>query len=63
MRHHAITWQDGAFARSASILSFDSRAARAAYPQQCAQRVEPVKYAEVRQYKRAGYPRVPGLCG
>ena len=39
-RFHAVTWQDGNFERTASVLSFDSKAARAAYPAQCAQRVE-----------------------
>nr|WP_315210053.1 hypothetical protein [uncultured Albidiferax sp.] len=37
---HAVTWQEGNFDRTASVLSFSSKAAREAYPPQCAQRVE-----------------------
>ena len=37
---HAVTWQDGNFERTASVLSFQSKAARAAYPAQSVQRVE-----------------------
>jgi hypothetical protein len=39
-RFHAMTWVDGDFERTASVLSFNSKAARAAYPAQSAQRVE-----------------------
>lgn len=39
-RFYSVTWQDGNFDRTASVLCFDSKAARDAYPAQCAQRVE-----------------------
>ena len=54
MRYHSITWQDGNFDSTASILSFNSRAARAAYPAQCAQRVEPITHKQLRSYQREG---------
>jgi hypothetical protein len=41
-RFYSVTWQDGNFDRTASVLAFDSKAARAAYPAQCAQRVEAI---------------------
>ena len=56
MRHHSITWQDGNFANTASVLSFDSRAARAAYPAHCPQRVEPINYRTMRQHLADGRP-------
>lgn len=40
--YHSVTWQDGNFERTASILSFTSKAARDAYPEQCPQRVESI---------------------
>lgn len=58
MRHHAITWTDGGFDRTACVLSFDSRAARAAYPAQCAQRFAPITHRQLRQYRRDGYRQV-----
>lgn len=40
---HAVTWQDGNFDSTASVLSFASKAARAAYTQlPCSQRVEDI---------------------
>jgi hypothetical protein len=41
-RYHSVTWQDENFAFTAAVLSFNSKAARAAYPAQCAQRVEEI---------------------
>lgn len=41
-RFYSVTWQEGNFDRSASILAFDSKAARAAYPNACPQRVEAI---------------------
>lgn len=41
-RFYSVTWQEGNFDRTASVLAFDSRAARAAYPRQCPQRVKEV---------------------
>ena len=54
MRYHSITWQDGNFDATASILSFDSQAARAAYPAQCAQRVESITHKQLLKYQREG---------
>lgn len=39
-RFYSVTWQEGSFERTASVLAFNSKAARAAYPAQCAQRVK-----------------------
>ena len=58
MRHHAITWADGGFNHSVCILSFDCRAARAAYPAQCAQRFAPITHKQMRQYRRDGHRQV-----
>ena len=41
-RFYSVTWQDGNFDRSATVLAFDSKAARTAYPSQCAQRVKEI---------------------
>ena len=41
-RFYSVTWQDGNFDRTASVLAFDSKAARAAFPAQCSQRVETI---------------------
>ena len=41
-RFYSVTWSEGSFDRTASVLAFDSKAARAAYPAQCAQRVEAI---------------------
>jgi hypothetical protein len=56
-RFHAVTWQDGNFERTASIISFGSRAARAAFPAQCAQRVEAITHRQLQQYLREGRPQ------
>lgn len=42
MRFHAVTWSEGDFDRTASVLSFDSKAARDAFRPQCKQRFEPI---------------------
>lgn len=55
-RFHAVTWQDGNFDRTASVLSFDSKAARAAYPAQCAQRVEEIDHKRMASLIREGRP-------
>lgn len=41
-RFHAVTWQDGNFDRTASVLSFTSKKARAAFSAQCSQRFDPI---------------------
>ncbi len=51
---HAVTWQDGSFERTASVLSFSSKAARAAYPAQCAQRVEPIDHKRMTELVKNG---------
>ena len=55
-RFHAVTWQDGNFERSASVLSFDSKAAREAYPHQCSRRVEAIDHARKVSLLRDGHP-------
>ena len=42
MRYHSVTWQDENFDRSAIVLSFNSKKARAAFGPQCRQRFEPI---------------------
>lgn len=39
-RFYSVTWADGDFDRTASVLAFNSKAARSAFPSQCSQRVE-----------------------
>jgi hypothetical protein len=41
-RFHSVTWQDGSFDKTASVLSFNSKAARAAYPAQSTSRVKEI---------------------
>ena len=41
-RFYSVTWVDGSFDRTASVLAFDSKAARSAYPAQSALRVESI---------------------
>ena len=53
-RFHAVTWEDGNFDRTASVLSFNSKAARAAYPAQSSQRVENIGYAHKEALLREG---------
>lgn len=54
-RFHAVTWQDGSFERTASILSFNSKKARAAFPAQCSQRVEAIDSKKKAALLRSGY--------
>lgn len=53
-RFYSVTWQDGNFERTASILSFDSKAARAAYPSQCIQRVAQIDYKQKKLFLHDG---------
>lgn len=39
---YSVTWQDGNFDRTAAVLAFYSKKARAAYPAQSSQRVEEI---------------------
>lgn len=41
-RFYSVTWQEGDFGRTASVLAFDSKAARSAFPAQCSQRVKEI---------------------
>lgn len=54
-RFHSVTWQDGNFENSASVLSFDSKKARAAFPAQCSQRVEFINSKKMASLLRSGY--------
>lgn len=54
-RFHAVTWQDGSFDSTASILSFNSKKARAAFPAQCVQRVESIDSKKKAALLRSGY--------
>lgn len=60
-RFHSVTWQDGNFDRTASVLSFDSKAARAAYPGQCKQRVEAIDHKQMTAYIKDGRPHALAL--
>jgi hypothetical protein len=51
---HAVTWQEGDFERSASVLSFASERARAAYPAQCSLRFMPISFDQKEKYLRDG---------
>lgn len=53
-RYHSVTWQDGNFDSTAVVISFNTLAARAAYPAQCRQRVESIDYARKEQLVREG---------
>jgi hypothetical protein len=52
---YAVTWQDGSFDSTASVLAFDSRAARDAYHEQCPQMVTPIAARQKDGYLRDGY--------
>lgn len=54
-RFHAVTWQDGSFDSTASILSFNSKKARAAFPMQCSQRVKIIDSKQKAALLRSGY--------
>lgn len=41
-RFYSVVWQDGSFDLTASVLAFDSKKARAAYPLQSTLRVEDI---------------------
>lgn len=49
---YSVTWQDGSFDATASVLAFYSKKARAAYPLQSAQRV-----TEIDSKKKAALAR------
>ena len=53
-RFYSVTWEDGKFDRTASVLSFDSRAARAAFPAQSTQRVKSIDSKEKAELLRDG---------
>jgi len=53
-RFHAVTWQEGSFDRTASVLSFDSKAAREAYRINCPQRYEFINYTRKQALLRDG---------
>lgn len=60
--HHAVTWQEGSFERTASILSFYTRAARDAFRKQCPQRFEPITYKRKQELLREGrYQRLMSI--
>lgn len=49
-------WQEGNYHSTATVLAFDSKKARAAYPLQCARRVEPINVKSKNEFTREGYP-------
>lgn len=51
---HAVTWQEGDFERSVSVLSFTSRKARAAYPAQCKLRFVPISFDRKEAHLKEG---------
>ena len=57
-QYHSVTWQEGSFDRTAIILSFGSKAARAKFPAQCPQRVESIDYHRKTGLLRDGCARL-----
>ena len=57
-QYYSVTWQDGSFGHTATILSFGSKAARAKFPAQCLQRVESIDYRRKTGLLSDGCPRV-----
>jgi hypothetical protein len=53
--YYSITWQDGNFDATASILQFESKADRGSFPLDCAQRIEPIDYKEKEKRQREGF--------
>lgn len=51
-RFYSVTWQDGNFDRTASVLAFDSKAARSAYDSEM--RVESINSKQKAAYVRDG---------
>jgi len=56
MRFYSIMWQDGNYHSTATVLAFDSKKARAAYPLHCARRVEPINSTSKKEFIKEGYP-------
>lgn len=55
-RFNAVTWKSGDFYRTASVLSFEKKAARDAYRAKSTQRIEPIAYNTKVSLLRNGYP-------
>ena len=56
MRFYSLMWQEGNYHSTATVLAFDSKKARAAYPLQCAWRVEPINVKSKNEFTREGFP-------
>ena len=52
--YYSVTWQDGNFDATASVLAFSSKKARAAYPMQSNQRVEAIDSKKKASLERDG---------
>lgn len=59
MRHfHAVRWVDGNFDATVTVLSFDSKAARAAYSAQSKNRISPITHAWKIKYATQGRKQI-----
>ena len=59
MRHfHAVRWVDGDFDATATVLSFDSKASRDAYPARTKYRANPITHAWKIKLLAHGYKQV-----
>jgi len=56
MRFYSLMWQEGNYHSTATLLAFNSKKARAAYPLQCARRVEPINSTFKKELIKEGYP-------
>jgi hypothetical protein len=56
MRFASVTWVDGDFNRTASVLSFDSKKARDAYSKQSSIRVQKIDSKRKKQLLNEGRP-------
>jgi hypothetical protein len=53
--YYSISWQDGMFNQTASILQFESKKERESFRLDCAQRVEPISSKDATKRQREGF--------
>ena len=56
MRFYSLMWQEGNYHSTATVLAFNGKKARAAYPLQCARRVEPINVKSKNELTQEGFP-------
>lgn len=57
-RKYSVTWQEGNFRGTAVVLSFNSKAARSAYPMQARQRVGEITAKAAYGLRKKGHTEV-----